>query len=187
MEAYAAAEPAEPSRKTRAASRNPRAASRNPRAARPSRKTHAAAEPSRKTRAASRNPRAAEPSHKSRAASKPSKKTRAASKPSRKTRAASRALNKPRAGAKSTCDEDPGPVPFFPGERVEVFWPNEDRWFTGTVKEVDENDNTYKVYYFIDGQEAWHPADMKARSVQEEVDDMQLLLGTPPEGWSGED
>ena len=65
-----------------------------------------------------------------------------------------------------------------------MFWPEEGQWFDGVVKEVDESDGTYKVHYFLDDEEHWHGKDMDVRSMQEVFDDMNTLLGTPPEGWS---
>lgn len=75
----------------------------------------------------------------------------------------------------------------YVGERVEVFWPNEAKWFRGVVREVDDTDNTYKVYYFVDKEEVWHGSDWDVRSVEEEFDGIDDLLGTPSEGWSVSD
>ena len=70
------------------------------------------------------------------------------------------------------------------GERVEVFWSVEDQWFDGVVKEVREDG--CRVYYIMYDKEYWHGADVKIRSLEEEVGAMNALLGTPPGGWSDE-
>ena len=69
---------------------------------------------------------------------------------------------------------------------MEVFWPAKAEWFGGVVRQVNKRNDTYKIYYYS-GCEKWHGDDMEARSVEETFRDMNLLLGSPTGGWSGED
>ena len=42
------------------------------------------------------------------------------------------------------------------GEIVEVFWEGEHTWFEGEVKDVNEEDREFEVYYPGDGETLWH-------------------------------
>ena len=107
------------------------------------------------------------------------------SEPQRKALAAATPPRKPRAVSKSPPSlSDEGPSRVHIGERVEVFWPVQAKWCKGVVREV--GDGRYKVHYFIDGKEHWHGGNTQVRSAEEEYDDISLLLGTPPGGWSDE-
>lgn len=42
------------------------------------------------------------------------------------------------------------------GEIVEVFWEGENSWFEGEVKDINEEDREFEVYYPGDGETLWH-------------------------------
>ena len=112
-------------------------------------------------------------------ASDPSHKPCAAPAPSRESRAVS---------ALATPPHKPRAAPSLSiGERVEVFWPKQDRWYQGVVSDV--GNGRYRVKYDIDNKEHSHCGDStQVRSMREgeECDEISLLLGTPPGGWSDE-
>ena len=45
---------------------------------------------------------------------------------------------------------------FKVGERVECFWTHYSEWFSGTVTDFHQSDNTFQVLY-DDGESWWHP------------------------------
>ena len=44
------------------------------------------------------------------------------------------------------------------GDIVEVYWEGEDKWFEGTVQDVDAVDRQFEVFYKADSQKLWHDA-----------------------------
>ena len=43
---------------------------------------------------------------------------------------------------------------YFVGDEVEVFWPEEQKWYRGTVVEMDRNDRIRVLYE--DSDDVWH-------------------------------
>ena len=44
------------------------------------------------------------------------------------------------------------------GDIVEVYWEGEDKWYEGTVQDVDAVDRQFEVFYKVDSQKLWHDA-----------------------------
>ena len=42
------------------------------------------------------------------------------------------------------------------GECVQVYWKGERKWYEGEIKDIDNNDRTFEVYYPSDGKQLWH-------------------------------
>ena len=45
------------------------------------------------------------------------------------------------------------------GDCVEVYWEGESTWFEGVIKEIDSDDNTFRMYYPQDKDLIWHSID----------------------------
>ena len=56
--------------------------------------------------------------------------------------------------------------PYKKGDKVEVHWPYEKKWFKGRIDHIDVENRQFKVYYFLDKRREWHPADMEVRPLQ---------------------
>ena len=56
-----------------------------------------------------------------------------------------------------------GPVCVSIGDKVDVFWEYETEWFAGQVIDVDDNDCTYEVHYFLDDKKFWHDTEWNVR------------------------
>ena len=62
-------------------------------------------------------------------------------------------------------EDDVWDFPFQIGDRVEVHWPKEKKWFVGDIADICEEDEEFLFDY--NDEEWWHPRDMDVRKYRQ--------------------